>query len=340
MTDRQWDIILRLIRGEAIEPLPVGLFIDSPWLPGWSGISMLDYFNLEPAWLEANLQVAKRFPDIIFFPGFWMEYGMCTEPSAFGSKCIFYENAFPHAGKTIRDYGQIRHVQKPNCRTDGLLPFAIHRMQRCRAAIEAAGHRMRLVTCRGPMNIACYLLGHTEFMMGIKTNPEEIHALMRVVTDFLVDWVRLQAESFDSIEGVYVLDDLIGFIGDEDFRCFALPYLKAIFDARPFPVKFLHNDAAGKVTAKFLAEMGVNMFNFSFEHSLNEMRRWAGDSVVLVGNIPPRDVLAKGSPEDVRRCLDETLAGLEHRRRILLSGGGGTPPGVSSENIDALLMGG
>jgi len=25
----------------------------------------------------------------MFLPGFWSEYGMCTEPSAFGARCSF-----------------------------------------------------------------------------------------------------------------------------------------------------------------------------------------------------------------------------------------------------------
>ena len=32
--------------------------------------------------------------------------------------------------------------------------------------------------------------------------------------------------------------------------------------------------------------MGVNLFNFSFNHSLGEIRELAGDDVVLLGNIP------------------------------------------------------
>jgi uroporphyrinogen-III decarboxylase len=336
MTDRQWDILLRLIRGETFDPLPVGLLIDSPWLPGWAGVSMLDYFSVESVWLETNLRAVRRFPDILFLPGFWAEYGMCTETSAFGAPCTFPENAFPHAGKSLFDYGQIRHVRMPDCRTDGLLPFTLHRLRRCRPAIEAAGHRLRFAACRGPLNVASHLLGATEFLLGVKTNPGEIHALLRIITDFLVSWIALQAESVDSIDGVLVLDDLIGFLGKEDFREFALPYLRAVFNARPVSVKFLHNDAAGEITAGFLAEMGVNLFNFSFRHSVNDMRRWAGESVVLLGNIPPRDVLAQGTPEDVRRCLADLLAELEDRRRFLLSCGGGAPPGASSENLDAL----
>ena len=119
-------------------------------------------------------------------------------------------------------------------------------------------------------------LGPHRIPLGVKTNPEEIHACCAIVTDFLVDWIGLQAETFDSIDGIFLLDDLIGFLRDDDFRQFALPYLKQVFDARAVSVRFLHNDAAGLVTARHLAAMGVNLFNFSFNHASTEMRQLAG----------------------------------------------------------------
>ena len=97
MTDLQWQDLLRVIGGELLDPLPVGLIVDSPWLPGWAGVSMLDYFADEQVWLEANLRAVRRFEGISLLPGFWMEYGMCTEPSAFGAKCTWYEDTFPSA---------------------------------------------------------------------------------------------------------------------------------------------------------------------------------------------------------------------------------------------------
>jgi len=63
---------------------PVGFIIDSPWLPGWFGISTLDYYSSDDLWLRANLKAVTDFPDVWFMPGFWSEYGMCTEPSVFG----------------------------------------------------------------------------------------------------------------------------------------------------------------------------------------------------------------------------------------------------------------
>ncbi len=336
MTDPQWHDLLRVIGGELLDPLPVGLIVDSPWLPGWAGAGMLDYFADDQVWLESNLKAVREFPNILFLPGFWAEFGMCTEPSAFGAKCVWQENAFPSVEKSLHDYADIRHVKKPNCRSDGLLPLVIRRLRRCRAAIEAAGHRIRFATARGPLNIASYLLGHSEFLLGIKTQPDEIHRLLTVITDFLVDWIGYQAETFDSIDGIFLLDDLIGFLRDDDFQQFALPYLKQVYESRDVRLRFLHNDAFGMVTARHLAAMGVNLFNFSFQHSVVEMRAAAGPSVVLLGNISPRDVLAQGSPADVRQCTAAMINSLEDHHRIIVSCGGGAPPDVSSENINAL----
>jgi len=335
MTDEQWRDLLRVLDGELLEPLPVGFLIDSPWLAPWHGVSIVDYVSDDATWLEANLRAVRRFPHVLLLPGCWAEFGMCTEPSAFGSKCVWPEGDFPFAEKVLFDYGDVKRLRKPNPRTDGLLPFVVKLLQRNQARIEAEGHRIRFATSRGPLNVACYLLGHTEVMIGVRTNPDEIHRMLQIVTEFIIDWVRLQAAAFPSIDGVLLLDDLIGFLGDDDFRQFALPYFKQIFDSFDVSVKALHNDCHGLINARYLAEMGCNLFNFSFEHGLEEVRRLAGDSVTLLGNIPPRDVMARGTAEDVTRSVGAALESVADRRRIILSLGGGTPPGVPTENFDA-----
>lgn len=336
MTDKQWEELLRVIGGELLDPLPVGLIVDCPWLPGWTGMSILDYLSDDRRWLEANFQAVRRFPEVMFLPGFWAEYGMCTEPSAFGAACVWPEDDFPSPLRMMHDYGDVERLNKPDCRTAGMCPFVIKRLEHCREAIEQAGHRIRFATSRGPLNIATYLLGHTETLIGVKTDPQRIHKLLDVVTDFVVDWLQWQAERFPSIDGLLVLDDLIGFLGEEDFRQFALPRLGRIAQALDVSVKALHNDCHGLITGRYLAQMGFNLFNFSFQHGLAEMRRAVGEQVTLLGNIPPRDMLALGTPQQVARCVAETLDSVEDKRRLILSAGGGTPPNVPTANIQAL----
>lgn len=339
MTDEQWEKLLAVINGQVLEPLPVGFIIDSPWLPGWAGISIMDYFSSEQMWFEANIAAIRQFPDVMFIPGFWAEFGMCTEPSAFGTKCSWKENKLPHPDKVITDIQQVDSLQKPNPKTDGLLPFVIERLRHCQPNIEKAGHFIKFAVSRGPLNIASFLMGSTEFLMAIRTNPDEIRKLLGIVTDFIIDWLKLQAETFPSINGILILDDIIGFLGDDDFKLVAKPSLEKIYGAFDVAVKFFHNDAAGLVCAPYLAEIGINLFNFSYEHSLDQMKELTGNKVTLLGNIPPRDVLGMGTPEDVRNSVKAALDSVADRSRIIISCGGGMPPDVSTENIEAFLSG-
>ena len=83
--------------------------------------------------------------------------------------------------------------------------------------------------------------------------------------------------------------------------------------------------------------MGVNLFNFSYQHTLTEMKDLTNNAVTLLGNIPTVDVLAAGTPGEVRESVRAATEGLTDKRRIILSCGGGMPGGVSSKNIEAFL---
>jgi len=337
VTESQWQTLLDTIDGKATGPLPAGFIVDSPWLPGWSGLSTLDYFTSDECWFEANRQAVKAFPDLLFLPGFWSEYGMCTEPSAFGCKCVFHRNELPFASPVIQEPEQIDKLVVPNAATDGLAPFALNRLVLNRRRIETLGHAIRFAVARGPLNIASFLMGTTEFLIALRTETERAHRLLEMVTEYVVQSLRLQKRTIDSIDGILVLDDIVGFCGEPDLLEFAKPYLTRIFGAFEARVRFFHNDADGRVCAPHLADMGINLFNFSFLHSIVEMQRWTDNRVALVGNIPPRDVLALGTPVQVRQSVRDALDPVADRSRLLFSCGGGMPDGVPSENLKAFL---
>ena len=336
MNQGQWETLLAVIRGETIRPVPTGFIVDSPWLPNWAGHSILDYYSSERVFFEDNIKAIETFPGTLLLPGFWSEFGMCTEPSAFGALSVWGENEFPFAAKVVLAPADIDRLERPDPRKHGLLPFMIKRLQHLEPRIEAAGHRIRFAVTRGPLNVASFLMGTTEFLTALKTDPERASQLLTVVTDFLVDWIAWQRECFPSIDGVLVLDDIIGFIGARDFETFGLPCLKRTFDT-DVAVKFFHNDAPCKACAPFLKEAGVNLLNFGVQHTLNQMKAWTGGAITLLGNVPPRDVLASGTPADVTGAVTALLEEAEDRSRLIVSCGGGMPPGVPTANIEALI---
>jgi uroporphyrinogen-III decarboxylase len=336
MTDQQWEILQRTIKGETIEPLPVGFIIDCPWLPNWYGIKILDYFSNDELWLNANLKAINEFPEVMFLPGFWSEYGMCTEPSAFGARCTFPADEFPYAHKIIRSIDEVDSLPIPNPKTDGLLPFILNRLKLAQPKIEAAGHKIRFAVARGPLNIASFLMGTTEFLTAMMIKPEKAEALIKKITAYLKDWLNLQRNTFPSIDGIFLLDDIIGFMGETEFRSFGLPYFKELYDT-DVSIKFLHNDASCKVSAPFLPKMGINLFNMGFDITLNELKQLTHNNITLLGNIPPRDVLANGDEENVSNTTRELIESLSDKSRVIMSCGGGMPPGVSTKNLAAFI---
>lgn len=337
MTPKQWDILLDVINGNQVRPLPIGFIIDSPWLPGWSGITVLDYYFNPQMWLDSNFKAINTFPDVIFLPGFWSEYGMCTEPSAFGAKCSWDETELPFAHPIITDIKKADTIAKPAPIKDGLLPFTLLRLKQMQKQIESKGHNIKFAVSRGPLNIASFLAGATEFLMGLRSDSDIMNAMLNVITDFIIDWIKLQKETFPSIDGIFILDDIVGFLSEHDFIKFAKPWLKKIFNCLDVKVRFFHNDARGLVCAGHLAEIGINLFNFSHEHSLSEMRKLCGEKVTLLGNVPPRDVLALGTPDDVQASVEAMLNSFESRRGLIASCGGGIPQNVPTENITAFI---
>jgi len=337
MRNSSWDDLVALIDGKKLNYQPVGFIIDSPWIPGWYGISNVDFYSSDEHWLKSNIKAVNSFPDVWFLPSFWSEYGMCTEPSAFGSRMIFLENSLPHAEKILSGIEEAGSLPQPNVKTDGLLPFMISRLKNNQEAIIRADHQIRFAVARGPLNIASFLMGTTEFMMALAMDPDGSHKLLKKITDFICDWLAWQKDCFPSIDGILILDDIIGFVGETEFDEFVLPYFKRIFDHTGVKVRFLHNDAEGLITARNLNKMGVNMFNFSFNHSMGDIRNLAGPGVILVGNIPPRDVLAGGKPEEVDDAVKKAFGEISDHNRIIWSVGGGMPPDVRDVNITAFI---
>jgi uroporphyrinogen-III decarboxylase len=336
MTDSQWNELLATVNGKLLARPPIGFIIDCPWLPNWFGIDILDYFTNEALWFEAHRKAIETFPEVTFLPGFWSEFGMCTEPSAFGAKCVFHKNEFPFADKTILDVAQIDDLVEPDPATDGLLPFMLNRLRSARPRIEEMGHKIRFSVSRGPLNVATFLMGTTEFLMALKIDPDKAHKLLRIITQFLKKWHALQRQTLPSIDGMFLLDDIVGFIGEQDFKEFGLPYFKELY-AADVAVKFFHNDAECAKSIAYYPEIGINLYNPGIFNTLAELRQMSANRLTILGNIPPRDVLAKGSPADVTAAVKKLLAETPDRSKLMLSCAGGVPPGVSTENLRAFI---
>lgn len=337
MNSYQWSIVKKCANMEELNQVPVGLIVDSPWIPGYVGISTIDYFAMPDKWLDANMKIIEEFPEIIFLPGFWVEYGMATEPSGFGCKINFYPNRTPTINHIINSPEEAEDIPIPDPRTDGLMPFVLNIYRNIEPKVKDLGRCIKVVAARGPLTIASHIMGVTNFLIGLKTDPANTHKLLKKTAALTRNWLEAQAEVLSEVEGIMVLDDIVGFLSQEDYLEFAHPYLKEIFTAFPQCIKMYHNDSDNVVCFSYLEDLSINIFNFTHLQDITRVRQLVGEKICLLGNIPPLDVLTNGTPDKVEEAARDCLHQHGGKAGIILSAGGGTSPGTPGENIHALI---
>jgi uroporphyrinogen decarboxylase len=221
---------------------------------------------------------------------------------------------------------------------DAFMGMTLHRIRRQRQRILDTGEILPLVTSRGPMCTAGFVRGTTDLMIDLVEKPEWAHKLLDLCTNLIIDWLKAQHKAMgDTVEGIFVLDDIVGFVNEEHYKEFAHPYLKRICDAFPKDwVKIYHNDAEVQACLDYLPDCGFNVLNWGKQTDIAEVKERVGDRMCLMGNVNPLEIGVRGTPEEVRKA---TLDVLEKSggEGIILSVGGGTSPGMPKRNIEAML---
>lgn len=333
-----WERFKQAARREEPDQVPAAFIVDSPWLPGYAGIHTLDYFLLPNKWFEIHRGLLDRFPDAVWIPGFWVEYGMAAEPSAFGARITFHHNRPPSIEPVITDLSFWAAVEPADPGEAGLMPLVLRLYEHVEARLQSEGLHVKMVAARGPMVTAGWVMGITNLMVGLVTQPAEAHRFLNTLTTTIIRWLHAQLDQLHAPEGIMLLDDIVGMISLKHYQEFAAPYLRRIFDEFEGLVRIYHNDTPCAHLYPALAEANFDVFNFTHTVDIAEVKAMMGHRVALMGNVPPLDIAVRQPPEVVaqwaRECLDKAAPG----GGMILSVGGGVSPDTPPENIEAMLQ--
>lgn len=327
----------RMVRERPRDRTMAAMIIDSPWLPGYMGVDTLDFFFDPAVWLAAYEQATADLPDMAFIPGSWMEFGMAAEPSGWGVPIqwshISPPSIHPHPG----GLSALAAADVPDPERDGLMPAVLRHYERMHPILKEKGMSPRMAAARGPMATASHLIGVTELLMATQLEADTCLTLLEKTTETCIRWLECQLERMEDPIGVIVLDDIVGMISPEDAEKFALPRLRRIFEGFPGMIHIYHNDTPNEKMLEGLATIGMDVFNFSHEIDMEMARTALGDEVVLMGNLPPLDLLVRGTREQVLEETESLVKKIDRLGPLIVSAGGGVSPGTPIENLQAVL---
>ncbi|MCX6865625.1 MAG: uroporphyrinogen decarboxylase, partial [Verrucomicrobia bacterium] len=227
MHPAQWQQFKAAAKRQPGAGVPLALIVDSPWLPGHLGITHADYYFDSEVWFNAHRRVIEEFPEVIFFPSWWAEIGMAAEPSTLGVRVRFWPHQTPGEERVPFHLEDLDQLTPPDPTRDGFCPMILHRYATMKQSIFDAGYTMPVVAARGPLCTAAFFRWVTQLMMDLIDEPERALQLIDLCTTLTIDWLKAQAAAIGScVEGILVLDDIVGMIGPDDYEQFAHPFLK------------------------------------------------------------------------------------------------------------------
>ena len=154
------------------------------------------------------------------------------------------------------------------------------------ARVRAEGLSIKMVAARGPLATAGFLMGVSELMMALTTNPAEVDRFLNTLTSSIILWLQAQLDVLYEPEGILLLDDVVGMMSPRLYEKFAAPCLRRIFDSFEGLVRVYHNDTPCEHLYDAFTEANFDVFNFSHEADIAVVKARMGHRVALMAMCP------------------------------------------------------
>jgi len=156
-----------------------------------------DYCDEDPtSMMNFQLEKMKRhyatFTDDAYVGFLHPWYGTGVLASGFGIPIAYHEKADPGVGlSTVKVVEDLETITPPDPEKDGLMPQVLKTIEYFKSHCDLT---IGITDCQGPLTTAVNVIGYDKFFYWMYDYPKKIHALMEIVTDALIAWVKLQKE--------------------------------------------------------------------------------------------------------------------------------------------------
>jgi uroporphyrinogen decarboxylase len=163
--------------------------------------------------------------------------------------------------------------------------------------------------------------------------PQAWHALCDRFATMMADYLRAQIDA--GVQAVQIFDSWVGQLSRGDYREFALPHTKKIFDAlADTGVPTLHFGVGTGALLADMREAGGSVVGVDWRRPLDEAWRTIGHDRGIQGNLDP--TLLLGPMDRLMAAADDVLRRAGGRAGHIFNLGHGILPPTNIEHVQAL----
>lgn len=285
----QNDLFLRAARGAEVERPPV-------WLMRQAGRILPEYRALRARFPdfkafvktpEAAAEATVQPVDALGVDAAIVFSDILVVPEAMGLDYEMVESKGPRFPQTIENERDI-HVLLSGADAAAKLTYVYEALQHSKRAI---GGRVPLIGFAGaPWTIFAYMLegsGSKTFSKArrfLYAEPVQSHALLQKITDTTIAYLRGQVTAGADL--VQLFDSWAGELTPEQYRQFALPYLRQICEALPEVPKTIFAKGAWFVLPE-IAQLPCKVIDLDWNIEPAFAKQQTQNAKVLQGNLDP-----------------------------------------------------
>jgi uroporphyrinogen decarboxylase len=205
---------------------------------------------------------------------------------------------------------------------------------------ELAG-RVPLIGFAGaPFTLASYAIegGHSTNFARTKAlmygHPAAWHRLCDLLATVVGDYLSAQIDA--GVDAVQLFDSWVGVLNAADYREFALPHTRRIFEAIGRRVPTIHFGTGTSAILAELAEAGGDVIGVDWRIPLDAAWQRIGDERGVQGNLDP--TLLLGPTQRMFNQVDDILGRIARRRGHIFNLGHGILPMTPVEHVQILAQ--
>ena len=240
----------------------------------------------------------------------------------------------PAIAEPVRSAGDIDRVRGFDPRDE--LAFTMEAIRRVKR--ELAGKVPLIGFAGAPFTLASYAIegGHSNNFALTKAlmygDAPAWHRFADKLATIVGDYLNAQIDA--GVDAVQVFDSWVGALNADDYREFALPHTRKIFDAIGARVPTIHFGVNTGSILREMREAGGDVIGADWRIPLDEAWSVIGEDRGIQGNLDP--TLLLGPRERLLKGAADVLQRAGARRGHIFNLGHGILPSIPLENVQAL----
>lgn len=247
----------------------------------------------------------------------------------------FVKGEGPQVDNPVRSAGDVDRLRRFEPR-EGLG----HVLETIRLLRRELDGRVPLIGFGGaPFTLAAYAIeggpstNYARTKAFMYSHPGAWHKLCALFADVMADYLQSQVEA--GAQALQVFDSWAGSLGRGDYREFALPHSKKIFEAlAPSGVPMIHFGVGTTAILRDMVEAGGDVIGLDWRLPLDEGWAMVGHDRGVQGNLDP--TLLLGPPARIFAAADDVLRRAAGRPGHIFNLGHGVLPDTPLERVQAL----